>query len=56
MKLAVISGDGIGPEVVTEAVKVVDVVLPGVEKSSYDLGAGPFRAAGLLLLGRWLRA
>ena len=30
MKLAVIAGDGIGPEVVDEALKVLDVVTPGV--------------------------
>src|SRR6202011_5486161 len=39
VKLAVIAGDGIGPEVVGQAVKVLDAVLPGVEKTSYDLGA-----------------
>ena len=39
MKLAIIAGDGIGPEVVGEAVKVLDAVVPGVEKTSYDLGA-----------------
>ena len=30
MKLAIIAGDGIGPEVVGEAVKVLDAVLPGL--------------------------
>src|SRR6201997_4118254 len=49
MKLAVIAGDGIGPEVVTEAVKVLDAVLPGVEKTDYDLGARRFHATGELL-------
>src|SRR5579875_1892835 len=49
MKLAVIAGDGIGPEVVTEAVKVLDAVLPNVEKTSYDLGARRFHATGELL-------
>src|ERR1700739_3905326 len=49
MKLAVIAGDGIGPEVVTEAVKVLDVVLPDVEKTDYDLGARRFHATGELL-------
>ena len=29
MRLAVIAGDGIGPEVIGEALKVLDVVLPG---------------------------
>ena len=49
MKLAVIGGDGIGPEVVAEAVKVLDAVTPGVEKTSYDLGARRFHATGELL-------
>ncbi len=49
MKLAVVPGDGIGPEVVGEAVKVLDAVLPGVQKTSYDLGARRFHATGELL-------
>src|SRR5271165_4483780 len=49
MKLAVIAGDGIGPEVITEAVKVLDAVLPGVEKTDYDLGARRFHATGEVL-------
>ncbi|WP_156688717.1 3-isopropylmalate dehydrogenase [Mycobacterium sp. Marseille-P9652] len=49
MKLAVIAGDGIGPEVVGEAVKVLDAVLPGVEKTDYDLGARRYHATGELL-------
>ncbi len=49
MKLAIIPGDGIGPEVVTEAVKVLDAVLPGVEKTHYDLGAKRFHATGEVL-------
>ncbi len=49
MRLAVIPGDGIGPEVIAEAVKVLDVVLPGVEKTHYDLGAKRFHATGELL-------
>jgi 3-isopropylmalate dehydrogenase len=46
MKLAVIAGDGIGPEVIAEALKVLDVVLPGVEKTTYDLGAKRYHATG----------
>jgi 3-isopropylmalate dehydrogenase len=46
VKLAVIAGDGIGPEVVGEALKVLDVVLPGVEKTEYDLGARRYHATG----------
>ncbi|MFD4438352.1 3-isopropylmalate dehydrogenase [Nocardia sp. NPDC058519] len=49
MKLAVIAGDGIGPEVIAEAVKVLDVVLPGVEKTEYDLGAARYHRTGEIL-------
>jgi 3-isopropylmalate dehydrogenase len=49
VRLAIIPGDGIGPEVVTEAVKVLDAVLPGVEKTHYDLGAKRFHATGEVL-------
>jgi 3-isopropylmalate dehydrogenase len=49
VKLAIIPGDGIGPEVVTEAVKVLDAVLPGVQKTHYDLGAKRFHATGEVL-------
>ncbi|MBF6354775.1 3-isopropylmalate dehydrogenase [Nocardia higoensis] len=49
MKLAVIPGDGIGPEVVAEALKVLDVVVPGVEKTEYDLGAKRYHATGEIL-------
>jgi 3-isopropylmalate dehydrogenase len=48
-KLAIIAGDGIGPEVIGEAVKVLDAVLPGVEKAEYDLGARRYHATGELL-------
>ena len=48
-KLAVIAGDGIGPEVIGEAIKVLDAVLPGVEKTEYDLGARRFHATGEVL-------
>ena len=49
MKLAVIPGDGIGPEVIAEALLVLEVVLPGVEKTHYDLGAKRFHATGEVL-------
>ncbi|HTX96146.1 MAG TPA: 3-isopropylmalate dehydrogenase [Mycobacterium sp.] len=49
MKLAVIGGDGIGPEVVAEAVKVLEAVLPEVEQTSYDVGARRYHATGELL-------
>ncbi|KAA0081139.1 3-isopropylmalate dehydrogenase [Mycolicibacterium sp. P9-64] len=46
LKLAVIAGDGIGPEVIDEALKVLDAVVPGVEKTTYDLGAKRYHATG----------
>ncbi len=46
MKLAVIAGDGIGPEVIDETLKVLDVVKPGVEKTTYDVGARRYHATG----------
>ncbi|MGV0716495.1 3-isopropylmalate dehydrogenase [Mycolicibacterium sp. XJ662] len=49
MKLAIVAGDGIGPEVVGEAVKVLDAVLPGVDKTHYDLGARRYHASGEVL-------
>jgi 3-isopropylmalate dehydrogenase len=45
-RLAVIGGDGIGPEVVAEGLKVLDAVLPGVEKTEFDLGARRWHATG----------
>jgi 3-isopropylmalate dehydrogenase len=47
--LAVIPGDGIGPEVIAEAVKVLDAALPGSEQTSYDLGARRYHATGEVL-------
>lgn len=49
MKLAVIGGDGIGPEVTAQALNVLDAVLPGVQKTEYDLGARRYHATGELL-------
>ena len=49
MKLAVIPGDGIGTEVTAEAVKVLDAVLPGVEKTEFDFGAERYLRTNELL-------
>ena len=49
MKLAVIPGDGIGPEVIAEALAVLDTVKPGVEKSEFDFGARRYHGSGELL-------
>ena len=46
MRLAVVAGDGIGPEVVAEGLKVLSAVLPGVEATHYDLGAKRWHATG----------
>ena len=48
-RLAVIGGDGIGPEVVAEGLKVLDAVLPGVETTQYDLGAARWHRTGEVL-------
>jgi 3-isopropylmalate dehydrogenase len=49
MRLAVIPGDGIGPEVIAEALKVLGEVKPGAEVTRYDLGAARWHATGGLL-------
>ncbi len=49
MRLAVIPGDGIGPEVIDEALQVLDVVMPGVQRTEYDLGARRYHATGEVL-------
>src|SRR3712207_1417748 len=49
MRLAVIPGDGIGPEVIDEALKVLGEVAPGAETTTYDLGAARWHATGELL-------
>jgi 3-isopropylmalate dehydrogenase len=48
-RIAVVAGDGIGPEVVAEARKVLDAVLPGTETTEYDLGAARYHASGEVL-------
>jgi len=49
MKLAVVPGDGIGPEVIDEALKVLGEVVPTAETVTYDLGASRWHATGELL-------
>ena len=51
IRIAVIGGDGIGPEVVTEALKVLRAATPEVviEQTSYDLGAKRWHATGEVL-------
>ncbi len=53
IRLAVIGGDGIGPEVTAEAVKVLDLVAPAndvaFDRTDYDLGAKRWAATGEVL-------
>jgi 3-isopropylmalate dehydrogenase len=49
MRLAVIAGDGIGPEVVAEGLKVLREVAPDIEPTQYDLGAMRWQRTGELL-------
>ena len=37
MKIAVLAGDGIGPEVMTEGLKVLRIVRDDVETTEFDL-------------------
>lgn len=50
VRLAVVAGDGIGPEVVAEGLKVLDVVAGdlgvSVQRTEYDLGARRWHATG----------
>src|SRR3954470_14950977 len=50
IRVAVIGGDGIGPEVTAEAVKVLEAAAPiKVEQTRYDLGAERYLATGEVL-------
>src|SRR3954454_17430510 len=48
IRLAVVGGDGIGPEVTAEALKVLRAATPGVtfDETSYDLGAARWHRTG----------
>ena len=48
-KVAVIGGDGIGPEVVAEALKVVNATGVSLDTTDYDLGADRFIRTGEVL-------
>ncbi|MCF4007013.1 3-isopropylmalate dehydrogenase [Corynebacterium uropygiale] len=56
MKLAVIGGDGIGPEVTAEALKVLHAVKDDVEETQFDLGAERYLATGEILTDEDLAA
>src|SRR5882672_12677765 len=48
IRLAVVGGDGIGPEVTAEALKVLGAATPGasIDETSYDLGAQRWHRTG----------
>ncbi len=48
-RIAVVAGDGIGIEVVAEALKVLNAVLPGAQTTEYDLGARRYHRTGEVL-------
>jgi 3-isopropylmalate dehydrogenase len=48
-QIAVVAGDGIGPEVVAEATKVLGTVRPEVKTTEYDLGAARWHRTGEVL-------
>ncbi len=48
-RLAVIGGDGIGPEVVAQGLRVLRAVLPDVDTTEYDLGAAAYHRTGEVL-------
>jgi 3-isopropylmalate dehydrogenase len=53
IRLAVIGGDGIGPEVTAQAVRILDLVAPSndvtFDRTDYDLGASRWAATGEVL-------
>src|SRR4030095_16424909 len=48
-RIAVVAGEGIGPEVVAQGRKALDAVLPGIEATGYDLGAARYHRTGEVL-------
>ena len=56
MRLAVIGGDGIGPEVTAEALKVLRACRDDIDTTDYDLGARRYLATGELLTDDDLRS
>ena len=48
-RIAVIAGDGIGPEVITEALKVARAAGAQLETVDYDLGGRRYLATGEVL-------
>ena len=49
-RIVLLPGDGIGPEVVAEALKVLEATGVDVELTDYDLGAHRYLADGTVLM------
>jgi 3-isopropylmalate dehydrogenase len=49
VRLAVIPGDGIGIEVIEQALRVLDAIVPDVETTHYELGAAQYHRTGQVL-------
>ena len=49
MRIAVIPGDGIGVEVIDQALRVLDAVVPDVDHTRYELGAAQYHRTGQVL-------
>src|SRR5262249_13309289 len=49
VRIAIIGGDGIGPEAIAEAVKVLKATDPSIETTSYELGAVRYLHTGEIL-------
>ncbi|RME28318.1 MAG: 3-isopropylmalate dehydrogenase [Deltaproteobacteria bacterium] len=56
-RIAVVGGDGIGPEVIAQGLRVVTALLPGVHLEHFDLGADRYLRDGVTmppgLMERW---
>src|SRR5215467_16372892 len=46
MKVAVLPGDGIGPEIIAQATKVLRKLVPGLEMKQAAVGGAGYEAAG----------
>ena len=45
-KVAILPGDGIGPEIIAEAVKVLELVAPDLERTEALVGGAAYDAKG----------
>ncbi len=54
-RIAVVGGDGIGPEVIAEGLKVIDAAGVSTELTHFDLGGARYLRDGVVLPGRGAR-